>query len=180
MQAILHRFDINEETYRQRFRSVRRTGTESYAELGVRLTDLFNKWTEVAEGDAKKLAEMVIQEQLVANMPQDLQVWIRERKPSSVKEAAKWADDYIMARQSTRREKRCHNCGDVGHMYRECTRSAMKEERKRDAQEKVLGIVLIRTKWILDGVTSAMELVILLRNVQQKTRSIQDIMLGIL
>ena len=37
--VILHRFDINEETYRQRFRSVR-TGTESYAELGVRLTDL--------------------------------------------------------------------------------------------------------------------------------------------
>ena len=26
---------------------MRRTG---YAELGVRLTDLFNKWTEVAEG----------------------------------------------------------------------------------------------------------------------------------
>ena len=100
---------------------VKSTRTESYEELGIRLSDMFNKWTEIAEGDAKKLAEMVIQEQLVANMPQDLQVWIRERKPSSVKEAAKWADDYIMARQSTRREKRCHNCGDVGHMYREYT-----------------------------------------------------------
>ena len=53
-------------------------------------------------------------------------------------------------------------------------------ERGKTQQEKVLGTVLIRTKWILDSVTSAMELVILLRNVQQKTRSIQDIMLGIL
>ena len=83
-QAILHRFDINEETYHQKFHSVRRTGTESYAELGVRPTDLFNKWTEVAEGDAKKLAEMVIQEQLVANMPQDLHAGVDSREEAII------------------------------------------------------------------------------------------------
>ena len=44
-EAILKRYDINEETYRQRFRTTVKTEEESYAELGVRLTDMFNKWT---------------------------------------------------------------------------------------------------------------------------------------
>ena len=44
-KAILRRFDINEETYRQRFRSTRKTGPQSYVELGVQLKDLFRKWT---------------------------------------------------------------------------------------------------------------------------------------
>ena len=102
----------------------------------------------------KKLTEMVIQEPLVANMPQELQLWIRERKPSSVK----WADDYIVARQSTCREKRCHNRGDIGHMYRDCTRSAVKEERKRDPVRESAGNSTYQNKMDSDG---AIEFVIL-------------------
>jgi hypothetical protein len=42
-EAILRRYNVSQETYRQRFRSVRRKEEESYAELVVRLEDLLHK-----------------------------------------------------------------------------------------------------------------------------------------
>ena len=89
-----------------------------------------------------------------------LQLWIRERKPSSVKlkEATKWADDYIVARQSACREKRCHNCGDIGHMYQDCSRSAVKEERKREPVRESAWNSTYQNKMDSDG---AIEFVIL-------------------
>ena len=42
--AILRRYDITEETYRQRFRTATKGGEETHRELAVRLADLANKW----------------------------------------------------------------------------------------------------------------------------------------
>lgn len=44
-KAILRRYNISEETYRQRFRSARRKESEPYIELATRTADLFHKWT---------------------------------------------------------------------------------------------------------------------------------------
>ena len=63
-KAILRRFDINEETYRQKFRSTRKTGSQSYVELGVQLMDLFRKWT-VSAKDIESMTEMIVMEQLL-------------------------------------------------------------------------------------------------------------------
>ena len=43
-QAILRRYDISPETYRQRFRAARRKEQEAYSELATRLEDLAKKW----------------------------------------------------------------------------------------------------------------------------------------
>ena len=43
-KAILRRYDINEETYRIRFRSTRREDDEAYRELVIRLNTLATKW----------------------------------------------------------------------------------------------------------------------------------------
>ena len=43
--AILRRYDINEETYRQRFRSAAKQSGETYRELATRVWDLASKWT---------------------------------------------------------------------------------------------------------------------------------------
>ena len=42
--AILRRYDISEETYRQRFRNAVPTDNETYRELAVRAMDLLQKW----------------------------------------------------------------------------------------------------------------------------------------
>ena len=47
--AILKRYNINEETYRQIFRAARKELQESYVELEVRLRDAFDKWTKPKE-----------------------------------------------------------------------------------------------------------------------------------
>ena len=44
-KAVLRRYDINMETYRQRFRAARRKDGEGYMELATHLGDLFWKWT---------------------------------------------------------------------------------------------------------------------------------------
>ena len=43
-EAILRRFDITEESYRQRFRATKKKGEESNRELVARLSDFAEKW----------------------------------------------------------------------------------------------------------------------------------------
>ena len=42
--AILRRYDITEETYRQRFREITKNVVESHRDVSIRLGDLANKW----------------------------------------------------------------------------------------------------------------------------------------
>uniref|UniRef100_A0A1X7TB93 CCHC-type domain-containing protein n=1 Tax=Amphimedon queenslandica TaxID=400682 RepID=A0A1X7TB93_AMPQE len=132
-KAILQRFDINEETYRQRFWTMKKAETQSYIELGVQLKDLFRKWTAVAKDNPEELAEIMVMEQLQNNMQGDLQVWIREKKTKTVVEAATQAGNYVLAPQGMRKEKkRCHRCQGLGHLYRDCPNW----DRPKDKGEK--------------------------------------------
>ena len=94
--AILLRYDISEETHRLRFRQDRKKGEESHREWADRLRDHFGKWTK-----ARKipLEELVTIEQFLQSVPDDLRVWLRERKPETLRQAAVLADDYVLARK---------------------------------------------------------------------------------
>eukprot|EP00731_Ephydatia_muelleri_P036433 Em0254g5a len=55
--AILRRYDISDETYRQRFRETAvKKEDETVSELAVRLDDLLQKWTKPLRRTAWKLA----------------------------------------------------------------------------------------------------------------------------
>ena len=72
-EAILKRYDINKETYRQRFCMAVKKDKESYADLGVWLNDMFNKWTGAdKETRTKRVCEVIIMEQLTECMPTGL------------------------------------------------------------------------------------------------------------
>ena len=45
-KAILRRYDVNEETYRRRFRALKKKSNETNRELVARLEDLAMKWTQ--------------------------------------------------------------------------------------------------------------------------------------
>ena len=139
--AILRRYDINEETYRQRFRTTRKKEGEAYVELAIRLQDLLKKWVAECK-TVEAVLEKVTTEQLLNTMPTDLKIWVGERKPKSASEAGRLADDYLQARrrgpgvgtvtrtgqEMRKREKtgvetrQCHNCGRVGHLAHNCWR----------------------------------------------------------
>ena len=95
-KALLTRYGISEETYRQRIRMARRKKGEAYMELATRLTDLFRKWTATCT-TVEELADKMMMEQLLNNMPTDLRIWLGGRKPSSCREAGMFADDYVLA-----------------------------------------------------------------------------------
>ena len=91
-QAIFQRYEVNEETHRRRFRLDRKKDGEFY--LG-RLRDYFDGWIK----DAKvPIEELMLLEQFLQCVPEDLAVWIKEKKPESLKQAAQLADDYMTAR----------------------------------------------------------------------------------
>lgn len=42
-----------------------------------------------------ELRDLIILEQFLQGLPTDLSVWLKERNPTSAKEAAQMADDYV-------------------------------------------------------------------------------------
>ena len=134
-ETILRRYDISEETYRQRFRAAKKESGESYRELVARLQDLEQKWTRECT-DVEQLRELVVREQLLNTLPTDIRVWVAERKPRTAQMAAELADDYVQARKQTQDGKKsptvsdgrapepkiCSNCGLRGHLDKDCRR----------------------------------------------------------
>ncbi|XP_073803355.1 uncharacterized protein isoform X4 [Danio rerio] len=96
--AILKKYDINVETYRQRFRSLAVNPSESPKELYSRLKELFTKWIQPKGKTVEEVSEAIILEQYLRMLSPELQVWIRERDPGSASEAASWADVFVAAR----------------------------------------------------------------------------------
>ena len=87
----------------------------------------------------EELADEMMMEQLLNNMPTDLRIWLGGRKPSSCREAGMFADDYVLARHrgrvdflkniqedrkpdglSNREEQKCYSCQQPGHYAKNC------------------------------------------------------------
>ena len=96
-RAVLHRYDVNEETHRLRFRQEQKRPEESYRAWVCRSTDHFDKWMKDQE---MSLREVIIMEQVLMGVPEDMAVWLKERKPKSLDELGTLADDYVLARRS--------------------------------------------------------------------------------
>ena len=56
-EAILRRYDINEESYRQRFRAAKKKEGETNRELAARLEDLVEKWLHACKDRAEVMAD---------------------------------------------------------------------------------------------------------------------------
>ncbi|KAG1933522.1 gag-pol fusion protein [Pimephales promelas] len=96
--AILSKYAINPETYRQRFRSLEIEPDETPKELYVRLKELYEKWVQPKGKTVEAVAEVIILEQYLRMLSPELQVWVREHNPSSAVEAASLADVFVAAR----------------------------------------------------------------------------------
>ena len=73
--AILRRYAITEETYRQIFRTIHKSGNETYVELMVWLRDLANKWMWDCKS-VEAVIEKLAVEQFMDRMTPQLHVWM--------------------------------------------------------------------------------------------------------
>ncbi len=102
--AILRRYNINEETFRVRFRVVTRKSEEAYVEMVTRVMHLLQKWTRECSS-MEEVLEVVAVEHMLNSLPAEVRVWVCERKPRTVAEVGKLADDFAQARGQTEGEK---------------------------------------------------------------------------
>ena len=104
-----------------------------------------HKWMRGC-GSVEDVLERVLVEQLLTTMPEDLRIWVLERKPTTGSDVGELVDNYLQARrQASRmvgeREKtgpcKCHQCGSNGHLFRSCPhRSAPKDSEGKDKEQK--------------------------------------------
>lgn len=101
-KAILRKFEIRPETYRQRFRSKTIQEGETARELRDRLKDLLEKWLEPETKTKDQVCDQIILEQFLGMLNHDLQVWVKEHTPRSSAEAADLVETFVAARPSKR------------------------------------------------------------------------------
>ena len=124
--AILRRYNINEETYCQRFRSFKYRAGKTPTEIATRLTDLAGRWLKDCS-TFEEVKDAVVKEQLLTTLPEDVRMWVKERKPKTTTDAAQLAEDYLQARPAGTPPKPdhaptgpCPRCGELGHWARLC------------------------------------------------------------
>ena len=97
-EAIFRRYNINEETYRQRFRSVKWKENETPMEMVTRIKDLAEKWLK--DSDTRdKVVDVVVKEQFIEVLPEEAKVWVKEHKPETSEKAGSLAEDFRQARK---------------------------------------------------------------------------------
>uniref|UniRef100_A0AAV2JL94 SCAN box domain-containing protein n=1 Tax=Knipowitschia caucasica TaxID=637954 RepID=A0AAV2JL94_KNICA len=98
-EALLAKFDISPETYRQQFRSSTLPSGESPTETYHRLRGLYRRWIRPEERTKEEVGEAIIMEQLLRVFPFEVRTWVKEREPGDGLTAAKLAVQYLNARK---------------------------------------------------------------------------------
>ena len=97
--AILRRYNLTPEAYRLKFRGIKKRTDETYCETIVVMSEYYDRWMEGSEAnDVESIRDVILREQFIRIVPEDLKIWLLDRKPSSVTEAAKLADQYLLVR----------------------------------------------------------------------------------
>eukprot|EP00731_Ephydatia_muelleri_P034136 Em0048g12a len=152
-EAILRRYDISEQTYRQRFRDAVMKKDETVGELNVRLTDLFLKWTKGCK-TVEQLRDLMILEQLVNTLQTEERKFNQKATVDGKKKTASEtvprqgsepkgdsATQMAVGKRSSKREIRCFNCKETGHMARDCPSNALFGEEQGMLGIKHSGVV---------------------------------------
>ncbi|XP_062589077.1 uncharacterized protein LOC134250727 [Saccostrea cucullata] len=100
--AILKRYELTSEDYREKFRQGKQSNDESFKDFVVRVERCLNHWCEgeKIDSDFGKLYDMVLREQVVRSCPKDLQLWILEHDPKSIEEVVALSNAFQAAHKS--------------------------------------------------------------------------------
>ena len=95
---ILRAYELRPEAYRLQFRGGKKRSSDSYLECARYLEETFEKWVTSEEATTyKSLKELMIMEQFISIADKELVPLLKEKRFKSLKEAATWADDHVLA-----------------------------------------------------------------------------------
>jgi len=93
--------------------------------------DLAEKWLKGCV-DRRRVVNKLVKEQFVEVLPEEVKVWVKERKPNTSEEAGQLAEDYRQARKrdlwiqgeelKKGNQKTCFIYKQPGHLARDCQR----------------------------------------------------------
>ncbi|KAL8573663.1 hypothetical protein ACOMHN_007216 [Nucella lapillus] len=99
-QALLKGFELTEESFRKKFRSVRLQAGETYSQFGARLEHYFQKWLELSgtQEEFGELKELILKEQVLSGCGPELTIYLREKQPKTTEELLQLAEIHREAR----------------------------------------------------------------------------------
>ncbi|XP_071510123.1 uncharacterized protein [Diadema antillarum] len=101
--ALLKRFQLTAESFRQKFLTCRPENGESGHQYATRLESYLERWIELS-GTAVTfdgLKDLLLRGQFVEGCPRELALFVKERQPCTLDEATSIAEQYLEARGGT-------------------------------------------------------------------------------
>ena len=94
--AILRVYELVPEAYRQRFRNLRKTSSQTHADFAREKVFLFDRWCSSCKADdLKSVCELMLLEEFKNCLP-DRIVYLNEQKVASLQQAAYLADEFVL------------------------------------------------------------------------------------
>lgn len=99
--TVLHKFEIHSESYCVRFRTSVVEDEETSKGLQVHLKDVYEKWMVAKEKTKELIGDAIVMEQFFRVLNPEVCTWIKERNPTTSKQAAEMAEAFLSARHSS-------------------------------------------------------------------------------
>ena len=88
-------FSYVPEVYREKFRSIKKDNTVTFKEFAFRLEISFKRLIHSLNATKfEKLKQVVLIEQYMSCLPDDIRIWLLDRNPTTLSDAAKLSDEY--------------------------------------------------------------------------------------
>ena len=102
-EALLRRFLLTEEGFREKLRTAKPERGESFGQFMTRLEGYFNRWIELGHVDKtyQGLKDALLREQVMSVVTRNLRIFIMERKPKDIGEMSILAEQYLEVHGNT-------------------------------------------------------------------------------
>ncbi len=95
--AILRAYELVPEHYRQRFRTTKKSASQTYVEFAREKCTLFYRWIKACKvADYNSLGELMLIEEFKNCVPECTALYLNEQKVSTIQQAAVLADEYTL------------------------------------------------------------------------------------
>ncbi|CAJ0937133.1 unnamed protein product [Ranitomeya imitator] len=99
-EVILARYALTPEAYRQKFRGLIKRVTDTHAEWASKLRQSLLQWVQGSQATTKEdILQLFLLERFFNGLTPETQEWLRDRRPTTLEEAARLANEHHDARR---------------------------------------------------------------------------------